>query len=1125
MKKILLLILIGSCAGLLMAQDLLDNTFNNIFIEKNFEENQIRKNFTEQVQGHALKTYDLFEYTIRNTNSEYLSSDYTLSLKNQAFSTIQKKQPSYFRLRVPVGDQYITLDLYQHDLFSDGFQFKTASGKSSDGQNMLFYHGTVASDPSSMVALSIFEDELSLMIMDHWGTYTTVHKGNNKYVLYNNEYLRERARMSCISDELQTIKAPFVPGRKITATGDCVDIYVEMDFEMFQRQGSSIPACENYIAGLFNQASIIYANESINIAVSETLIWDTVDPYAGDDIIQKLLDFGGSIMDNYNGRLAHLLAGYEIPPGQSATAGIAWLDVLCATFFQSPQGPAGPYAVSANLETNVIPFPDYSSGLNTLTHELGHNFGSPHTHACVWNGNNTQIDDCANIEDPGNADACYNAANPILPPNDGGTIMSYCNLNQGVDLALGFGPQPGDLIRQRYNAAPCVTGTNCNGGVDIFGCTDFDAHNYNPNANMDDGSCETCDDGIQNGDETDIDCGGVLCEPCCDIAVSNLNVQSTFCSEANGSIEVITEGGNPPLEFTLDGYDYQNDNVFEDLAAGPYILEIIDIEGCTFDTNFMIEASDGLIFNVILTQTTCGLDNGVISITNVVGTPPFEISINGAQTSDELIYMDLASGDYSIEITDGEGCFLIEDAFIEMSEPIEIETEVTDSECNLAIGRIIVSPSNGTAPYTYSINNGPFQSDNNFDNLASAVYTIQVKDAMDCIETEMVNIQDISTLNVQTTPTNTDCGMANGQIQINAVGGSTPYRYSIDNGPFQSTNVFSNLAAATYTISVEDNIGCAVSSMIEILDVTTLSLDGIASATTCGEENGSFTFNASGGTPPYTYSIDGVTYIDAIVINDLAFGSYTLYVKDNIECVMTAQASVMESTALTINPEVSPVSCNGENDGSVNLQINTSNGDSQFSIDGEGFQASPIFENLSAGEHSYSVTDESNCNAIGTFSIEEPNEIIITLNLDGNEITANVTGGKAPYNYLWSDGSMEMKLTNPTDTAYAIEVEDANGCKKMQSINLSTTKTEDLLNGKSVKIYPNPNEGLVFIDIQDGNKPIEIEIIDLRGIRLFHQAAKVFERQTIHCSSWSAGTYFIKLTDSDQQLVKKLVIL
>src|SRR5690606_21482823 len=90
------------------------------------------------------------------------------------------------------------------------------------------------------------------------------------------------------------------------------------------------------------------------------------------------------------------------------------------------------------------------------THEMGHNLGSPHTHACAWNGNNTAIDGCGPT-------AGYSEGScPMAPlPTNGGTIMSYCHLVSGVGINFnnGFGPQPGDLIRDKYNTATCNTGT------------------------------------------------------------------------------------------------------------------------------------------------------------------------------------------------------------------------------------------------------------------------------------------------------------------------------------------------------------------------------------------------------------------------------------------------------------------------------------------------------------------------------------------------------------------------------------------------------------------------------------------------------------------------------------------
>ena len=117
----------------------------------------------------------------------------------------------------------------------------------------------------------------------------------------------------------------------------------------------------------------------------------------------------------------------------------------------------------ASLSTTVTVYPTYTWNLNVNCHELGHCFGSPHTHACAWGPNgNTQIDDCGS-EAGYPEGSCYDSLNPIIPAY--GTIMSYCHLgdsgSNGIDLALGFGSEPGDTVRARYNAATCTNGTSC----------------------------------------------------------------------------------------------------------------------------------------------------------------------------------------------------------------------------------------------------------------------------------------------------------------------------------------------------------------------------------------------------------------------------------------------------------------------------------------------------------------------------------------------------------------------------------------------------------------------------------------------------------------------------------------
>ncbi|MDO8365643.1 MAG: zinc-dependent metalloprotease, partial [Saprospiraceae bacterium] len=168
---------------------------------------------------------------------------------------------------------------------------------------------------------------------------------------------------------------------------------------------------------------------------------DIVDPYTGPTASDYLNQFRNAKNGVYNGDLAHLVGIHNL-------GGVAYLDVLCNGYYGV--GYSSIYSTYNNV-------PTYSWTVEVITHELGHNLGSPHTHACKWNGNNTAIDGCGPTA--GYSEGC----NADLPTN-GGTIMSYCHLlgNIGINFNNGFGPQPGDRIRSEVYNAACLTA--CGGG-------------------------------------------------------------------------------------------------------------------------------------------------------------------------------------------------------------------------------------------------------------------------------------------------------------------------------------------------------------------------------------------------------------------------------------------------------------------------------------------------------------------------------------------------------------------------------------------------------------------------------------------------------------------------------------
>lgn len=327
-----------------------------------------------------------------------------------------------------------------------------------------YYLGHIQGQPEDVVAISFFEGEIMGMVLRPNGNYV-IGKSNmhhpieNEFVIYNDQDMLVKDIQGCAVDEnaISPQHEPLQLNPAVEAyTTKCVRFYWEGDFEMYTDFGNNLTSTNNYLSGLYNLVSTLYYNDSILTGLTQVNVWTTSDPYAALTSTSAMLNSFSSNMSSavYTGDLAHLLST------KSAGGGIAWLNVLCSSNYYKT-------GVSASLSTTLTPLPTFSWNTEVVTHEIGHNMASPHTHACNWNGNNTKIDDCG-----GNAGYSEGTCGTNPPnPAGGGTIMSYCHLQAvGINFNLGFGPQPGALIRNTINAASCLGQCiTCPGAITITG--------------------------------------------------------------------------------------------------------------------------------------------------------------------------------------------------------------------------------------------------------------------------------------------------------------------------------------------------------------------------------------------------------------------------------------------------------------------------------------------------------------------------------------------------------------------------------------------------------------------------------------------------------------------------------
>jgi gliding motility-associated-like protein len=473
--------------------------------------------------------------------------------------------------------------------------------------------------------------------------------------------------------------------------------------------------------------------------------------------------------------------------------------------------------------------------------------------------------------------------------------------------------------------------------------------------------------------------------------------------------------------------------------AGAHTLQAQSASGClsaitTFTTNAAPQGPSSIA--IIATDAACGNNNGSISLGAVTGgTAPYSFSINGGAYSSTASYTNLAAGNYSISVKDNNGCvYTTSSAVNNAAGPVFTSTQ-TPSTCGSADGSITITATGGTAPYHYSKDGTNFQAGNTFSGLTAGSYSIQVKDAAGCISTGSITISGGSSVLATGTATPASCGNADGSITITATGGTAPYQYSKDGTNFQTGNTFTGLASGTYSITVKDASGCS--------SIVVVSVNGgngpIASATTtaasCGSADGTIVVSATGGTAPYQYSKDGLSFQAGNAFGSLTAGTYTISVKDAGGCTVTATVTVPGNAGPQLSIATSPASC-GLSNGNIVVTATAGTAPYQYAINGGNFQSANNFNALSPGNYTLSVKDATGCTATGTITLTGSSAPVLSATVSnttcGNAngtIVASASAGTAAYEFSIGGPFQSSNVFGSLSAGnYTIVVKDAAGC-------------------------------------------------------------------------------------------------
>lgn len=575
-----------------------------------------------------------------------------------------------------------------------------------------------------------------------------------------------------------------------------------------------------------------------------------------------------------------------------------------------------------------------------------------------------------------------------------------------------------------------------------------------------------------------------------ELTLSSTQVDVLCFGEATGSIDVTVTGGTIPYTYSWSsGQVTQN---LSNIVADTYTLTVTDANGCqAIETVTIMQPASGITVNENITNLSCSGDpTGIIALDVSGGSPPYTYLWNDGEITEDRT--GLAEGNYTVTITDDNGCQVVRNIPITQPAGITIDRVVQNITCNSEDdGAIDITVSGGSSPYTYDWGGGITSEDR--QNLAPGSYSIIVTDNNGCQSNATFTISEPDELEATSTKTDILCfGEATGSIDLTVVGGTMPYTYDWSNGATAEDLI--GVTAGTYTVTVRDANGCTTDHEVTLTQPgAALSVDGVVTNESCsGFSNAGVVLTVTGGTEPYDYSwSNGSTDKDISAVNP---GSYQVTVTDANGCSVTRDYTITGPQPLDLTALTTDLVCFEQSDGAINLTV--AGGTGPFTFSWSNGATTEDLDNLLAGTYEVTVTDVNGCNTTASYTLTQPTELRVDAAVTGvscfgevdGAINLGVAGGVAPYTYSWSNGATSQDLSALVGGDYTITVTDANGCQVVQTHTVPAPTAPLAATGAVVEVACNGEQtGGVILTPTGGTAP--------------------------YTYTWSNGTFFKDLTN------------
>ncbi|PCJ84250.1 MAG: hypothetical protein COA57_09615 [Flavobacteriales bacterium] len=659
-----------------------------------------------------------------------------------------------------------------------------------------------------------------------------------------------------------------------------------------------------------------------------------------------------------------------------------------------------------------------------------------------------------------------------------------------------------------------------------------------------------------------------------------ISATDATCGITDGNATVSASGGTAP-------YDYQwttgdSTTTADSIGSGIYIVTVTDANSCVEFALATINDVGGPSVTVNSTSdVTCnGNSTGAISLSVTAGTTPYTYSWSNGSTTEDIF--NLIAGPYEVNVTDAGGCVAVQSISISEPDAISLSVSATDANCGSADGSATVSVTGGVSPYTYVWSSGATANSNS--GLTSGTYIVTVTDANGCMAVTTAAISEVggATIAIDSI-VDAGCGGNGGSIYISTSGGVAPFSYTWSDGT--GTEDLINAPAGIYDLTVIGANGCEATATAEISPAIPLtdpiclvSVDtatggnliawqkdttsGIAAYNVYKETSQSGVYFLAGTVPISSLSV----FVDPNSNPLIQSYRYKLALVDS--CGEESQLSTEHKTMhLTLSIGLIPGSINliwdhyegfSFNSYTIFRYTNVTGWDSIAALPSTNtsytdFPPSGITSDLryfveakhpngctaTKASENYNSSRSNISQQLGSSPLLAA--IISTDATFGNcDGTATVTpsGGEPPYTYQWDDANNQTDSTAVTlcPGIYNVTVTDFNGNTTTANVTVGEEVGVDefTVHSSLFTVYPNPNEGVFTLKMENGKRKIEnveLRVLNLLGEVVHQPSTQDISGQANHQSSIEidlsgqpSGIYYLQIITNGGIAVKKVVI-